>query len=95
MSICACMGPQNGEPLCPCAMRAVKGYTSFNYVAPGPWAPAPSEEVAALKEENDRLRAIISRIQTPTAEMRRLVAADWGRRTWRQYAEVIAEALQQ
>ena len=21
---CACMGPQNGEPLCPCAMRQVK-----------------------------------------------------------------------
>jgi hypothetical protein len=24
MSPCACMGPQNGEPLCPCAMRSVQ-----------------------------------------------------------------------
>lgn len=24
MSMCACMGPQRGEPLCPCKMRAVE-----------------------------------------------------------------------
>ena len=23
MEACACMGPQNGQPLCPCAMRGV------------------------------------------------------------------------
>lgn len=23
LNICACMGPQNGQPLCPCAMRGV------------------------------------------------------------------------
>lgn len=22
--LCGCIGPQNGEPLCPCAMRGVK-----------------------------------------------------------------------
>lgn len=26
MSMCACMGPQNGEPLCPCQMRAAREY---------------------------------------------------------------------
>lgn len=24
MSSCNCIGPQNGEPLCPCAMRSVE-----------------------------------------------------------------------
>lgn len=24
MSVCFCMGPQNGEPFCPCQMRTVK-----------------------------------------------------------------------
>lgn len=24
MSSCFCMGPQNGEPLCPCAMKSVR-----------------------------------------------------------------------
>lgn len=24
MSACACMGPQKGEPLCPCQMRAAR-----------------------------------------------------------------------
>ena len=28
----------------------------------------------------------------PTPEMRRVVAADWGRKTWRQFAEVLAAA---
>lgn len=23
---CCCMGPQNGEPLCPCMMRAAAGW---------------------------------------------------------------------
>lgn len=23
LNLCACMGPQNGQPLCPCAMRGV------------------------------------------------------------------------
>ncbi len=23
---CACIGPQNGEPLCPCQMRAARSY---------------------------------------------------------------------
>lgn len=26
MSVCFCMGPQNGEPLCPCQMRAARSY---------------------------------------------------------------------
>ena len=26
MALCACMGPQNGEPLCPCMMRAARGH---------------------------------------------------------------------
>lgn len=26
MATCNCMGPQNGEPLCPCQMRSVREY---------------------------------------------------------------------
>lgn len=26
MAMCNCMGPQNGQPLCPCQMRAVQGW---------------------------------------------------------------------
>lgn len=26
MSTCACLGPRNGEPLCPCKMRAVRAH---------------------------------------------------------------------
>ena len=28
--MCACLGPQNGQPLCPCRMRAARDY----YFAP-------------------------------------------------------------
>ena len=31
---CACRGPQNGEPLCPCAMRNVQSVNG-RYVLPG------------------------------------------------------------
>lgn len=31
MTVCACLGPQNGQPLCPCQMRAG---ASCSYFAP-------------------------------------------------------------
>ena len=33
MQPCGCIGPQNGEPLCPCAMRGVK-VVDGRYVLP-------------------------------------------------------------
>ncbi len=42
---CNCIGPRNGEPLCPCAMRGVV-VRDGRYVLPerdlGPVAPSPS-----------------------------------------------------
>lgn len=37
MNICACMGPQRGDPMCPCQMKAA-GLT--------PTGPSPEEEAA-------------------------------------------------
>jgi hypothetical protein len=31
MSMCACLGPQNGQPLCPCKMRAAEEYQRGHY----------------------------------------------------------------
>ena len=39
MTTCACMGPQRGEPLCPCMMRAVRAYDNNHAGAPIPIAP--------------------------------------------------------
>lgn len=44
---CACLGPQNGEPLCPCQMRAAREYLGRPTYAPNapgqctPVAPKP------------------------------------------------------
>ena len=37
-------------------------------------------------------RAAIAAMREPTEEMRRVVAADWGRKTWQQYRDVIDAA---
>lgn len=46
---CACMGPQNGEPLCPCAMRGVI-VRDGRYIVPerdiGPVRSQPSLSIA-------------------------------------------------
>lgn len=34
-TMCACMGPQNGEPLCPCQMRAARAHIG-SYTPPAP-----------------------------------------------------------
>lgn len=34
--MCACLGPQNGEPLCPCKMRAAREYMAPGYVVQRP-----------------------------------------------------------
>lgn len=38
--ICNCTGPQNGEPVCPCAMRSVK-IKNGRYVQEHDLGPAP------------------------------------------------------
>lgn len=47
---CYCVGPQNGEPACPCKMRATKGPDSFARALADPWAraaaPGPVEAPA-------------------------------------------------
>lgn len=34
---CACLGPQNGEPLCPCLMRAARQHLGVQQYAPMPF----------------------------------------------------------
>jgi len=36
---CACLGPRNGEPLCPCKMRARRA--NNHRVYPAPYIPQP------------------------------------------------------
>ena len=53
---CACMGPQDGEPLCPCAMRYVKivngRYISTSGEDLGPDLKIPKSHYEDLTEEN-------------------------------------------
>lgn len=56
MVTCNCLGPQNGEPLCPCQMRAASGYLagaaplaasrSFTFTTPN-----PDDRIRAFAEE--------------------------------------------
>ena len=41
-SACGCIGPQNGEPLCPCKMRGVK-IVDGRYVRVEDLGPAPGQ----------------------------------------------------
>lgn len=40
---CNCIGPQNGEPLCPCQMRSVQ-IVNGRYVRTQDIGPAPQQE---------------------------------------------------
>lgn len=40
MTMCACMGPQRGEPLCPCAMRAARAHL-LEHHPQGPFLNGP------------------------------------------------------
>ena len=40
---CFCIGPQNGEPLCPCRMRSVK-IVDGRYVQVIDYGPAPKKD---------------------------------------------------
>lgn len=40
-SACACLGPQNGEPLCPCRMRAARDHFRIPEPARTYWPSAP------------------------------------------------------
>jgi hypothetical protein len=49
-SPCGCIGPQNGEPCCPCAMRSVTvkdgRYVRVTDLGPAPVAPGGANENA-------------------------------------------------
>lgn len=51
MSACFCMGPQNGEPLCPCAMHGLKivngRWVRIEDFGPAPtgWEPRDEDEI--------------------------------------------------
>lgn len=47
MTMCACMGPQRGEPLCPCAMRAARAHL-FEVHPQGPFLNGPMNGPATV-----------------------------------------------
>lgn len=54
-SPCFCVGPQRGEPVCPCAMRTVQ-IINGRYVKPAvDLGPAPTEKSSALDNMARRL----------------------------------------
>lgn len=54
---CGCIGPQNGEPQCPCMMRGVQVVDGC-YVRIEDLGPAPSEESLDLRRAiADRFRS--------------------------------------
>ena len=52
---CNCIGPQNGQPLCPCAMRGVQ-IIDGRYVRVEDLGPAPSASQAFTKEYSEYTR---------------------------------------
>jgi hypothetical protein len=60
---CNCVGPQNGQPACPCAMRNVRvvdgRYVKINDLGPVTYKSAketPEEEIARLEKRLKELR---------------------------------------
>lgn len=58
MSACGCIGPQNGQPVCPCQMRNVKvingRYVRVQDLGPAPDGGLPSHMLKSLAAQ-DRL----------------------------------------
>lgn len=52
-----------------------------------------SAQLELVTAEVRQLRAIFDRIKNPSDEMRRAVAANWGKRTWGEYHTVIGVAI--
>lgn len=52
---CNCIDPQNGQPLCPCAMRGVQ-IIDGRYVRVTDLGPAPSASQAFTKEYSEYTR---------------------------------------
>lgn len=46
MATCNCIGPQNGQPLCPCQMRAVQGWRGAEEWRPYATAALPTQQPA-------------------------------------------------
>ena len=76
----------------------------INNVAKAMWTKANEDPIrrrVGISFENDPLRewwigqasVAIETMRKPTAEMQRVVSANWGRRTWSEYDEVIAAAI--
>lgn len=54
-TICNCIGPQSGQPLCPCAMRGVQ-IIDGRYVQVKDLGPAPGPSKAFTKEYSEFTR---------------------------------------
>lgn len=66
MSTCNCMGPQNGQPLCPCQMRAVQGWRGAEEWRPYATAALPTQQSArkllpeAPETDRDLIETVIA-----------------------------------
>lgn len=67
MSACFCLGPQPGQPLCPCRMRDVKvingRYVETKDLGPAPNGGLPTFMTTFPKPEPDKLKG--TRVRCP------------------------------
>lgn len=63
---CACVGPQHGDPLCPCGMRSLE-IKDGRYVRVQDFGPAPS--LAELDARKQRLAESSARLKEAVQEM--------------------------
>lgn len=60
MHACCCIGPRNGQPLCPCRMRGVT-VQDGRYVEVIDHGPVPSKEEQSSRQNwNDLLKDILA-----------------------------------
>lgn len=53
MTTCCCMGPQRGEPLCPCQMAASGAYDRVDKASAWDAIAEKNAEIARLRQERD------------------------------------------
>lgn len=66
MSACNCIGPQNGQPLCPCRMRYVEIRDGRYFLPAQDLGPVPGTENS---READALKRILAYSETLPREL--------------------------
>lgn len=63
MSMCSCLGPQNGEPLCPCRMRAAEFYLTRKPAGSYHTGELSSDEVRGLFDQLEQRKRQVRQLQ--------------------------------